>query len=189
MPPMSVCNGLSVVDIQDSDGLNMQLTPLENTLIARNILFMKIFLLPKNRWSALKDRVVNVPISSDSVENTINCFPRLPNDAGIVQEKAPVQLKRKSSFSNSHVEQFVRPQVMIQYLDKIIEAGNPHYQLVRVNREFSEGLQCLENNPDEPSLQQSTSLNGGDDPLSSEVLQNENSDGTTSMRESSNKKQ
>ena len=51
IPPMSAMNGLRVHE-QDPE---LKLTELEGNLIAKNIVFMKIFQLPKSRWTALKD--------------------------------------------------------------------------------------------------------------------------------------
>ena len=52
LPPMSVFNGL-MIPPHDPE---MELTELEGNLIAKNIVFMKIFQLPKSRWTALKDK-------------------------------------------------------------------------------------------------------------------------------------
>ena len=66
MPPMSTKNNLTLAEtdrfIKDQ---NLDLTELEAALIAKNIIFQKIFQLPKSRWTALKDKVVNVPIKED----------------------------------------------------------------------------------------------------------------------------
>ena len=64
MPPMSTKNGLDIVDLKDSNGNKLDMSELEATLIAKNILFMKIFNLPKSRWSAVKDKTVNVPVAT-----------------------------------------------------------------------------------------------------------------------------
>ena len=68
MPCMSVANGLHLKVIEDTD---YKLTEVENNMIAQNILFQKIFLLPKSRMSAVKDRLVNVPIGPLDVLNTV----------------------------------------------------------------------------------------------------------------------
>ena len=66
-------------------------------MIAKNILFMKIFKLPRSRMSAIKDRTVCVPIDDTTIENTLHSLPRTPNEAGLL----PVKLKRKKSFKAS----------------------------------------------------------------------------------------
>ena len=55
LPSMSVANGLSVVNVKE----NLDLTQLENNLIAKKILFQKVFKLPKSRMAAVKDKIVN----------------------------------------------------------------------------------------------------------------------------------
>ena len=102
MPPMSTRNGLDIVDLKDSNGNKIELSELEATLIAKNILFMKIFHLPKSRWSAVKDKTVNVPIQDDAVLQTVSNFPRMPSEAGII----PVKLKRKITYKQYHVQQY-----------------------------------------------------------------------------------
>ena len=65
---MSANNGLSLAEINDPD---FQLSEIESNLIAQNIIFQKIFLLPKSRMSAVKDRLVNVPVGPADIINTV----------------------------------------------------------------------------------------------------------------------
>ena len=51
----------------------------------------KFVQLPKSRWTATKDQIVNIPIFDKDIISTIESFPRTLDEAGIV----PVQLKRK----------------------------------------------------------------------------------------------
>jgi hypothetical protein len=60
----------------------IKLTELENYLIAQNIIFQKMFQLPKSRWSATKDKLVNIPVSLNDVLNTVSSLPRTPSEAG-----------------------------------------------------------------------------------------------------------
>ena len=76
---MSTMNGLKLAETDEeirAQGLN--LTELEGALIAKNIIFQKIYQLPKSRWTALKDRVINVPIEDDSIIDTLHQLPRTP---------------------------------------------------------------------------------------------------------------
>ena len=75
MPAMSVKNGLFLVKLDDPD---TKLSEIENNLIAQNIVFQKIFLLPKSRMSAVKDRLVNVPVGPADILNTMKNIPRTP---------------------------------------------------------------------------------------------------------------
>ena len=93
-------------------------------MIAKNIIFQKIFQLPKSRWTALKDRVINVPINNESIMNTLEKMPRTPSDAGLVG----VALKRKQEYKNTHKHQLINPEKLYRILRKLKNSGNPHYQ-------------------------------------------------------------
>ena len=90
---MSNQNDLQLFDLAGYDELN--LSELENCMIALNIIFQKVFRLPKSRWPAMKDRTVNIPIFESDVINTVSSLPRTPSEAGII----PVNLKRKQEFT------------------------------------------------------------------------------------------
>ena len=79
VPPMSVCNRLDIVPLEDPQ---LELSELENNLIALRIMFQKIYYLPKSRWTGLKDRVINIPVDKENVMNTIKQLPRLPTESG-----------------------------------------------------------------------------------------------------------
>ena len=106
LPPMSEKNNLTLTESDTSiKDQNLELTELEGALIAKNIIFQKIFQLPKSRWTALKDRVVNVPIKEDSIINTLDQLPRTPQAAGLIG----VALKRKVEYKNAHKHQLIDP--------------------------------------------------------------------------------
>ena len=87
---MAVENGLEITDI----GKDYELTDLENNLIAQNINFQKMILLPKSRWAAGKGRMVSVPVGAQDVMNTMKQLPRLHEEVGLI----PVKLKRKIQY-------------------------------------------------------------------------------------------
>ena len=125
MPPLCVANGLKLNEPEKKlKSEDLMLTELEGALIARSIIFMKIFLLPKSRWTALKDRAINVPIPETSVLNTINMLPRTPKEAGLVA----VSLKRKKEFKNSHKSQLINTERMFRVLKKLKENNHPYYK-------------------------------------------------------------
>ena len=94
MPPMSVMNNLQLHDTdEDLKNEGNDLTELEGSLIAKLIIFQKIFLLPKSRWTALKDRTINVPVQDETINNFVKQLPRLPNEAGLIG----LELKRKKN--------------------------------------------------------------------------------------------
>ena len=120
LPPMSAKNGLKMDKIDPK----LQLTELEGSLIARSIVFMKIFQLPKSRWTALKDRIINVPVHEDDIVNTMTRLPRTPNEAGLIE----VDLKRKVEYKNSHLKQLIDPKKCFKMLELLKRSGNRHYQ-------------------------------------------------------------
>ena len=122
---MSSLNGLALAETDDDiKNQNLELTELEGALISKNIIFQKIFQLPKSRWTALKDRVINVPINEDSILNTLEQLPRTPQEAGLIG----VALKRKKEYQNTHKHQLVNPDKMYKMLEKLKNNKNPHYQ-------------------------------------------------------------
>ena len=92
MPPMSWANNLKLFDVSNYEEL--QLTELENAMIALNIIFQKVIKLPKSRWPAMKDRIVNVPVFAEDITESIKSLPRTPHSAEII----PVKFKRKLNF-------------------------------------------------------------------------------------------
>ena len=118
---MSVGNGLTLTKISNPD---MKLSEIENSLIAQNIIFQKIFLLPKSRMSAVKDRLVNVPVRPNDIINTIQSIPRTPREAGLIQ----VKLKRKLKYKNYHKQEYIDPQKIFKVLEYLRKSGHPYYQ-------------------------------------------------------------
>ena len=120
MPPMSVKNNLKL----ESQDESLQLTELEGSLIAKNLIFLKIFQLPKSRWTALTDKIVNVPITNEDINNTLALLPRTPKEAGLIG----VTLKRKLEYKNTHKKQLVDPKKIVKMLDLLKKSRNPYYQ-------------------------------------------------------------
>ena len=101
IPPMCHKNNLQLFDISQYEELH--LTELENAMIALNIIFQKVIKLPKSRWPATKDRIVNIPVFAEDVIESVKRSPRTPYSAGII----PVKFKRKLNYKNSHMIQYV----------------------------------------------------------------------------------
>ena len=120
IPSMATINGLQLAPIDE----NLQLTELENNLIAQNINFQYIFSLKKSRWAATKKQMISVPVAVDTVINTIQQLPRLPRQAGLI----PVNLKRKKNYNNSHKKEYINPEKIYQTLEHLKKSGNPYYQ-------------------------------------------------------------
>ena len=145
VPPMSSCNNLEndypgrVINIKDDDGNkideyvlteedcnNLKLTDLEQSLIARSLIFLKIHKLPKSRMGCLKDKIVYVPINEDDTLNTINTILRTPSEAGIL----PVKVKRKLEYSSSYMEEFVSIPKIIGALKVLMKVRHPEYRFL-----------------------------------------------------------
>ena len=134
VPPMSNQNDLKLVDISQYEELH--LTELENSMIALNILFQKVFKLPKSRWPAMKDKTINIPINESDVIRTIESLPRTPSSAGII----PINLKRKLCFKNSHMTQYISVPKVLKALNTLKSLGNPYYQFVTIDDNFVDDL-------------------------------------------------
>ena len=128
IPSISVNNGLFVDPIPEE----LQLTDLEEQFIARSLIFMKVVKLPKSRMSAVKDRIINVPMTEDDVSKTVSSLPRPLDAAGLI----PVKLKRKMEMKTYHVEEYVNPNKCIDAVKKLKEIGNPFYQNISVDENF-----------------------------------------------------
>ena len=142
IPPMSAMNGLQ---LQETDEMinqqGLKLTELEGALIAKTIIFQKIYQLPKSRWTALKDRLINIPINDDDIVNTLEQLPRTPRDAGLIG----VALKRKKEYKNSHKQQLIDPQKLFRMLNKLKAKGNKYYQFFDDYHEYE--TRCKETDP------------------------------------------
>ena len=128
VPRIHFSNGLWLDPVPEC----LNLTELEQQLIARDNIFMKVRKLPRSGMSAIVDRVINVPLQCEDIQKTVTSLPRPPNKAGVVG----VRLKRKMSYKNAHLEQFVRPNKLIESLEYLKDVGNPFYQDIPINRDF-----------------------------------------------------
>ena len=138
MPPMSVKNKL-ILEKQDE---NMHLTELEGSLIAKDIIFQKIYQLPKSRWTALSDKIINVPIHDEDIMNTVAMLPRTPKEAKLIG----VSLKRKLEYKNTHIRQLVDTNKVVKMLELLKAAGNPYYQFYNNVTDFKK--RCESEDPE-----------------------------------------
>ena len=146
IPPMSHMNKLGLVMSQTNNlGLpdlvpELRLTELENAMIALNLVFQKIVRLPGGgRWPALKDRTVNIPVHEADVVKTLESLPRTPSLAGII----PVNLKRKKSYKNNHIVQYVSVPKILNALKLLKSLGNRFYVELPITETFEND--CREN--------------------------------------------
>jgi hypothetical protein len=121
LPSMAAANGLRIVPL----GEDLQLTELENNLIGKRIMFQKIYQLPKSRMAACKDHLINIPIGSDDVLNTLKSLPRTPQEAGLLE----VKLKRKLEYKNTHQQAYIDTQKIYKAIACLKKKGHPEYQM------------------------------------------------------------
>ena len=145
MSPISWKNDLdfvrvgAVIDIEDDDGNVIEkysltqedvdaldLNELEQSLIARSLIFLKVCFLPKSRMGCVSDKIVYVPINENDNLNTIDTILRTPSEAGIL----PVQIKRKIEYKNSHREEFISVAKVIAALKVLVKLRNPFYTFI-----------------------------------------------------------
>ena len=115
-------NKLEIFDINDYPDLD--LTELELNLISKKIIFMKIHRKPKSQMSAIKDRIVCIPIDSGTIEDTLQKLPRLPKEAGLV----PIKLKRKQAYKSPHLQEWVDVDKVHRCLLLLKNFGHSEYQ-------------------------------------------------------------
>ena len=101
IPAMAVANGLA---LNHPD--RPKLTELEMSLIAHQINFQKMVLLPKSRMAAGKGRMISIPIPPSDIMSTVKQLPRLPTEAGLI----PIKLKRKKEYKNHEKQEQIRPE-------------------------------------------------------------------------------
>ena len=130
IPNSNVSNGLELEEVPDV----LKLNDLEQQLIARSLLFIKTVLLPKTRMKASHDNVINVPIECEDISTNILKLPRNLNDAQII----PVQLKRKVEYKTSHLEQYIRPNIVLKAVKTLKQMENKFYQDIEIHEDFME---------------------------------------------------
>ena len=148
IPAMAVANGLQ---LNHPD--RPILTELESSLIAHNINFQKIVLLPKSRMAAGKGRMISIPVGPADIMNTVKQLPRLPNEAGLV----PIKLKRKKEYKSHEKQEEIRPEQIFLALRYLRKAGNPFYQfyddketyLARCRIKDQRGLRLFQDDKDD----------------------------------------
>ena len=124
LPNISSKNALQVYDRPDF----MKLTEVENVLIAPRINFIKMIKLPVSRMIGLRDRIVNVPITSKTIRQTVESLPRTLEEAQVI----PISLRKKKSMVGSHFQQYVNPNKIKQAV-KFLIGKYPFYEDIRFN--------------------------------------------------------
>ena len=90
----------------------------------------------------MKDKTINIPIFESDIISTVESLPRTPTEAGII----PVNLKRKTSYKNSHMVQYISVPKIIKALSTLKLLGHKYYQFVPLTMNFRD--LCKENDLD-----------------------------------------
>ena len=118
----------------DASSKGFNLNRVGNNLIARRILFKKIYQLPKSRIASLKDKIINIPIGEEDIVNTLEMLPRTPTEGGLVE----IKLKRKKDYKTPYRQEYIDPEKLFRAIQFLKDQENPFYQNVRDNRDYSE---------------------------------------------------
>ena len=138
LPPKSVSNALGSVFVPEEASLKSY---LEEALIARVLLFIKIFSLRTSLMPAMKDKCVVIPLDSKDISDTIEKLPRIPSQSGIID----IHWKRQINQRNSHLQAKVCPARIFNALKFLRESGNQYYQDIKSQEEYEN--QCMVEDP------------------------------------------
>ena len=83
------------------------------------------------RWAQLRDRVINVPVPTANIKNTIQKLPSNPSDSGLIG----VNWKRKTSYKNTHKREFIDENRVFNGLEYLIQ-HNPLYKDSIIDKNF-----------------------------------------------------
>ena len=101
---------------------------------------MKVTKLPRDNMKGMVDRIINVPLVDEDINKTVSILPRHPDESQLVA----VQLKRRIEMKNSHIEGYIRPNVILKALQTLKDRGNKYYQDININNNFMEKQVLLE---------------------------------------------
>jgi hypothetical protein len=139
MPARAASNSLAVISVPESVQL---MSYLEEGLIARVLLFMKIFSLRTSLMPAVKDKCIVIPMQASDINSTVESLPRLPSETGIID----IQWKRRIGQKNAHLQAKVDPDKIFRALKFLRAQKNPFYQNIRSRSEYE--ARCLLEDPE-----------------------------------------
>ena len=142
VPEMSNENSLQTFKFKNVEARQIlgSLSPLEMMLIARNYPFQLIFNAPVSGWKNTQGRLVNIPISTDIVNETIKQIPGPQHKNAFVT----VELKKMKRLKKAYKTERIDKDKIHQALHILKELKNPHYLDVQDNVEgyFNEMQLC-----------------------------------------------
>ena len=138
-PPKIASNCLEAVSVPNHVQLSSY---LEEALIARVLLFMKIFSLRSSLMPAIKDKCIVIPLDKNDVINNVESLPRLPSETGIID----IQWKRRLRQKNYHLQAKVDPQKLFDAIQFLKHCNNKHYINTQSREEYE--ARCKAQDPD-----------------------------------------
>jgi hypothetical protein len=138
IPPKSASNCLATVPVPENVRLR---TYLEEALLARVLLFIKIF--PLKSMPAMKGQCVVIPLDGQDILNNVESLPRLPSESGFID----ILWKRKIGMKNAHLGPTkVDPTRIFDALQFLKACGNKHYLDTQSREEYEARCQAEDPN-------------------------------------------
>ena len=125
IPEMSNENSLQTFKFKNMEAAKIlnSLSPLEMMLIARNYPFQLIFNAPVSGWKNTQGRLVNIPISTSIVNETIKQIPGPQHKNAFVTVELKKMKKLKKAYKTERID---KDKIHIA-LHILKELKNPHY--------------------------------------------------------------
>jgi hypothetical protein len=135
----------------------MRLTEVENVLIAPRINFIKMIKLPSSRMSGIRDRIVNVPITTNTIRQTVESLPRTLEEAQVI----PISLRKQKSMVSSHFQQYINP-CKIRHAVMFLIGKYPFYEDIRFNLHKLDNILDKLKDDCEEDMEEAKLMNVGD---------------------------
>ena len=131
---------------------------LERVLVARQLLFKKINIMPKGQSPKLKDALCSIPVDVSDVSNTLP----LPADRNSI---IIVKLKRKLQYREHVYFESVRHQILLLNFCSILKLNNPLYYDIGIDLDSIPSFLINEKNQDSLSINVLNNINIDDEIL------------------------
>ena len=122
VPAQTVCNNLQIFELSSRF---RDLRKLEKIIIAKQLLFKKVTIMPKAQCPKIKGAICNVPVNADDI---CKVLPGGMDNNGVVQ----LCLKKKLNFKSHVLFEAVRPKVVHGVLD-FFKKNNARYYDIDIN--------------------------------------------------------
>ena len=116
----------------------LDLTEVENVLIAPRINFMKMIRLPVSKMPGIRDKIINVPIQLHVIKENVNNLPRTLDEASVI----PIVIKRKKEYLTNVFHHYIRPKRIRKSIEFLIDKY-PFYEKSMFDKEKLENLETI----------------------------------------------